>query len=115
MEHLSDATLDDTVTPETMESRKQATQTYLSTAKHTVWHYPTTIHPEAVSQMKEALSLDLPDTHNTHQPGAFTLYWSFLTSAGMVPQMAESALLPSVTALAKAVQTMVRRGGAPLE
>ena len=81
----------------------------------TVSHYLTTIHPQAVSQIKEALSLDLPDTHNAHRLGGFTAYWSFPTAAGMVAQVAELALQPSVTALAKAVQAMARREGAPLE
>ena len=74
VEHLSDAALDNTLTPQTTEPAKRTTQTYLSTAKHTVWHYPTTIQPEAVSQIKQAPSLDLPDIHNAHQPGAFTTY-----------------------------------------
>ena len=96
-----------------MEPARRATQIHHSTAKHTIWHYPTTIHPEAVFQIKEALSLELPDTHNAHQPGAFTAYWNFPTDAGMVPQVAEPTLPPTVTALARAVQAMARREGAP--
>ena len=69
VEHLSDVALDDTLIRQTMEPAKRATQRFLSTAKDTVWHYPTTIHPEAVSQIMEALSLDLPDTHNASQRG----------------------------------------------
>ena len=115
MDRLSGVTVDNTLSPQTVEPKKRATQTYHSTTKHTVWHYPITIHPEAVSQIKEALSLDLPDTHNAHQPGAFTTYWSFPTAAGMVPQVAKPALPPTATALAKAVQAMARREGAPLE
>ena len=68
-----------------------------------------------MSQIKEALSLDLPDTHNAHQPGGFTAYWSFLTAAGMVAQVAEPPLPPSVTALIRAVQAMAHREGVPLE
>ena len=115
VDHLSAVTLDNAFTPQTMEPGNRATQTYLSTAKHTVWHYPTTRHPEAVSEIKEAFSLDLPDTHKAHKPGAVTTYWSFPTAAGMVPQLAEPALPPSVTALAEAVQAMAHREGAPLE
>ena len=37
LEHLSDAALHDTLTPQTMEPAKRATQACLSTAKHTVW------------------------------------------------------------------------------
>ena len=112
---LSGVTLNDTLTPQTMEPAKLAGQTYHRTAKHTVWHYPTTIHPEAVAQIKEALSLDLPDTDNAHQPGSFTTYWSFPTAASMVRQVAEHALPPTVMALAKAVQAMACREGVPLE
>ena len=103
MEQLNDADLDDTLTPKTIEPAKQAIQTCPSTARHTVWHYPTSIHPEAVFQMKEALSLDLPDTHNAHLPGAFTAYWSFPRATGMVAQVAKPTLPPSVTTLTKAV------------
>ena len=115
MEQLSGTALDDTPTPQTTEPAKRATQTCLSTTRHTVWHYPTTIHPEAVSQIKVALSLDFPDTHNAHQPGSFTAYWSFPTAAGMVAQVAEPTLPPSVTAVAKAVQAMACSEGASLE
>ena len=115
LSHLSGVSLDDTITPQTMEPAKRAPKTYHSTAKHTVWHYSTTIHPEAVSQIKEALSLDLPDIHNAHQPGAFTTYWSFPTAAGMVSEVAEPASPPPITALAKAVQAMAAGEGSPLE
>ena len=115
VEQLSDAALNDTLTPQTMVPAKRATQTCLSTAKHTIWHYPTTIHPEAVSQIEETLSLEPPDTHNARKPGGFTAYWSFPTAAGMVAKVAEPTLPPSVTAPTKAVQAMARREGAPLE
>ena len=49
MNRLSDVTLDATLTPQTMDSTKRATQAHHSIAKHTVWHYPTTIHPETIS------------------------------------------------------------------
>ena len=88
MDRLRGVTLDNTLTPQTMELAKQATKTYHSTTKHTVWHYPTTIHPEAVSGIKKALPLDLPDTHNAHRPGAFTTHWSFRTATGMLLQEA---------------------------
>ena len=115
MEQRNDTALDDTLTRQMMEPAKRATQLCLSTARHTVWHYPTTIHLGVVTQIKKALSLDLPDTHNAHQPGAFTAYWSFTTTAGLVAQVAEPTLPPSVTALTKAVQAMALREGAPLE
>ena len=81
--------------------------------KHTLWHYPTTIHPEAVTQIKEALCLTLLDTHSAHQPGMFTIYWNFPTDTGMVPQVAEHPLPPTVTALAKAAQAKAHREAAP--
>ena len=77
VQHLSHVVLHDTLTPETMEPAKRAIQMYLSTAKHTVWHYLTNVHPEAVSQIEVTLTLDLPDTHSAHQTGEFTTYWSF--------------------------------------
>ena len=115
VQHPSEPAPDVTLTPQTIEPTKQATKTCLSTTKHTDWHCPTTIHPEAVSKSKEALFLDFPDTQNAHQPVGFTTYWSFLTAAGMVAPVAEPALPASVTALVKAVQAMVRMEGAPLE
>ena len=80
--------------------------------KHTPWHYPTTIRPEAVSHIKEALSLTLPDTHNAHQPGMFTTYWNYPTDTGMVLQVDVPTLAPTVTALARAAQAMAHREGA---
>ena len=85
-----------------MEPAGRAARTHRDPTKHTLWHYNTTIHPEAVTQIKEALSLTLPDTHNAHQPGMFTIYWNFPTDTGMVPQVAERPLPPTVTAPAKA-------------
>ena len=85
IECLSKVTLDDTRTSQTMEPAKCATQIHHSTVKHTIWNYPTTIDRIAVSLIKEVLSLKLPETHNTHQPGAFTAYWNFRTDTSMVP------------------------------
>ena len=68
---LDNVTLDDTLTLQTMEPAGHAARTHRGATKHTLWHYPTTIHPEAVTQIKEALSLTLPDTHNARQPGMF--------------------------------------------
>ena len=113
VKRLDDVTLDDTLTPQSMEPAGPAARTHRDLNKHTLWHYPTTINPEAVTQIKEALSLTLPDTHNTHQLGMFTIYWNFTTDTGMVPQGAEPPLPPTVTALAKATQAMAHREGAP--
>ena len=113
VDRLDDITLEDTLTPQTREPAGRAARTHRGATKHTLWHCPTTIHPEAVTQIKEALSLTLPDTHNAHQPGMSTTYWKFPTDTGMVPQVAEPTLLPTVTALAKAAQAMVHRAGAP--
>ena len=93
MDSLRGVTLDDTLRPQTIEPAKGATQTYHRTTKHSVGHYPTTIHPEAVFQIKGAPSLDPPDTHSAQQQSAFTTYWSFSTAAGMVPQVAQPAAL----------------------
>ena len=112
-DRLNDVTLDNTLTPQTMEPAGRAARTHRDPTKHTLWHYPTTIHPEAVAQIKEALSLTLPDTHNAHQPGMLTTYWNFPTDTGMVPQVAEPTLPPTVTALAKAARAMTHREGAP--
>ena len=110
---LDDVTLDDTLTPQAMKPAGRTAQTNRNPTKHTLWHYPTTIRPEAVTQIKEALSLTLPDTHNAHQPGMFTIYWNFPTDDGMVPQVAEPPLPCTVTALAKAAKAMAHREGAP--
>ena len=110
---LDNVTLDNTLTPQTMEPVGRAGRTNRDPTKHTLWHYPTTIHHYAVTQIKEVLSLTLPDTHNANQPGMFTTYWNFPTETGMVPQVAESTLPPTVTALAKAAQAMAHREGAP--
>ena len=96
-----------------MEPAGRAARTHRDPTKHTPSHYSTTIQPRAVTQIKEALSLTLPDTHNAHQPGMFTIYWNFPTDTGMVPQVAEHPLPPSVPALAKAAQAMAHRGGSP--
>ena len=110
---LDDVVLDNTLTPQAMEPAGRAARTHRDPTQAILWHYPTTIHPEAVTQIKDALSLTLPDTHNAHQPGMFTIYWNFPTDTGMVPQVAEPPLTPSVTALAKAAQAMAHREGAP--
>ena len=110
---LNDVALDDTLTPQAMKPAGRAARTHRDPIKHILWHYPTTIHPEAVTQIKEALSLTLPDTHNAYQPAMFTIYCNFPTHTGMVPQVAEPPLLPTVTALAKAAQAMAHREGAP--
>ena len=68
-----------------------------------------------VTQIEEALSLTLPDTHNASQPGMFTMYWNFPTDTAMVPQVAEPPLPFTITALAKAAQAMAHREGAPQE
>ena len=96
-----------------MEPAGRTARTHRDPTRHTLWHYPTTMHPEAVTQIKEALSLTFPDTHNAHQPGMFTIYWNFQTDTGLVPQVAEPPLPPTVTALAKAAQAMSHREGAP--
>ena len=110
---LYNITLDNTLTPQAMEPAGRPARGHRDPTKHTFWHYPTTIHPEAVTQIKEALSLTLPDTHNAHQPGMFTIYANFPTDTGMVPQVAELPLPPTVTALAKAAQAIAHREGAP--
>ena len=110
---LDEVALDDTLTLQTMESAGRTTRTHRDPTKHTLWHYPTTIHQEALTQIKEALSLTLPDTHNAHQPGMFTIYWNFPTDTSMVPQVAEPPMPPTVTALAKAAQAMAHRESAP--
>ena len=43
----------------------------------------------------------------------FTVYWNFQTDTGMVPQVAEPSLPPTVMALTKAAQAMEHREGAP--
>ena len=43
----------------------------------------------------------------------FTTYWNFPTDTGMVSQVAEATLPPTVTALAKAARAMAHREGAP--
>ena len=109
---LDDVTLDDTLTPRAIEPAGRTALKHQDPTKHTLWHYLTTIHPEAVTQIKEALSLTLPDTH-AHQPGMFTIYWNPPTDTRMVPQVAEPRLPPTVTALAKAAQAMAHREGSP--
>ena len=110
---LDDITLDDTRTPQTMEPAGRDARTHQCATKHPLWHYPTPIHPEAVTQIKEALSLALLDTHNADHPGTFSTYWNFHTDTGMVPQVNEPTLPLTVTALAKAAQAMAHREGAP--
>ena len=110
---LHDITSDDTLTLQAMQPAGRAARTHRDRTKHILWHYPTTIHPEAVTQIKEALSLNLSNTHNAHQSGMFTTYWNLPTDTGMVPQVAEPPLPPTVAALAKAAQAMAHREGAP--
>ena len=113
VDRLNDVTLDNTLTPQGMEPAERLARTHLDPTKHSLWHYPTTIHSEAVTQIKEALSLTLLDTHNAHQPGMFIIYWNFSTDTGMVPQVAEPPLPPTVTALANAAQAMAHREDVP--
>ena len=96
-----DVALDDTVTPQATGPAERAARTHLDPTKHTFWHYHTTIHPAAVTQIKEALSPTLPDNHNAHHPGMFTIYPNFRTDIGIVSQVAEPPLPPTVTALAR--------------
>ena len=49
---LHEVALDDTLTPQTMELAGRTAQAHRDPTKHTLWHYPTTIHPEAVTQIK---------------------------------------------------------------
>ena len=49
---LDGVLLDDTLTPQTMEPAGRTAQTHRDPTKHTPWHYPTGIHPEAVTQIK---------------------------------------------------------------
>ena len=110
---LDDVTLNDNLTPRAREPAERTARTHRDPTKHTLWHYSTTVHPEAATEIKEALSLTLLDTHNAHQPGEFTTYRNFPTDTGMVPQVAEPPLPPTVTALAKAAQAMAHREDAP--
>ena len=113
VDRLADVSLDETLTPQTMEPAGRPAGTHLDATKHTLWHYHTTIHAEAVAQIKEAPSLTLPDTHNAHKQGIFRAYRNFPTDTGMVRQVAEPTLPPTATALAKAAQSMAHREGAP--
>ena len=113
VDRLHDVTLDDTLKPQTVEPAGRTARTHRDPTKPTFWYYPTNIYPKAVAQIKEALPLTLPDTHNARQPGMFTTYWNVPTDTGMVPQVAEATLPPTVTALAKAAQAMAHREGAP--
>ena len=110
---LDNVALHDTLTAQAMEPAGRAACTHLNRTKHTLWHYPTTIQPEAVTQIKEVLSLTPPDTHNAHRPGMVTIYWNFPTDTGMVPEGAEPPPPPTVTALAKAAQALALREDAP--
>ena len=109
IDRLHDVTLDNTLTPQTMEAAKRATQAHHRTAKRNVWHRPTTLNSGAVAHIKEVLTVDFRDTHKAHQPGAFTAYWNFPTDTSMVPQVAVPALQPTVTALARVAQATARR------
>ena len=114
IDRLSDVALDDTLTAQRMEPAKHATQIHHRTDINKIMHYPTTIHPEAVYQIKEALPLELLNTRDAHQPGAFTAYWKFPTDAGMVPNVAETTLPRNITALATVVQAIARKERAQL-
>ena len=59
---LDDVTLNDNLTQQAMEPPGRTARTHRDPTKHTLWHYPATIYPEAVTQIKEALYLTLPDT-----------------------------------------------------
>ena len=48
-ECLNNNSLDDTPTPQMMKPARLSTQTHLNNTKHTFWHYPTTLYPEAVA------------------------------------------------------------------
>ena len=74
VDRLNDITLDDTLKPQTMEPAERAARTHRGATKHTLCHYPTNIHPEAVTQINEALYPNFPDTHTAQQPGMFTTY-----------------------------------------
>ena len=110
---LDDVALDDTLTLQAMEPAGRAARTHRDPTKHTLWHYPTSVHPEAVTQITEALSLTLRDSHNAHQTGMFTIYLYFSTDTVMVPQVAKPPMLRTVMALARAAQAMAHREGAP--
>ena len=105
MVQLNGTALHDTLPPQTIERARRATR--LALPDH---HTPGSGVPNQGGTLPR-----LPNTHNANQPGASTAYWSFSTAAGMVAQVAEPTLPPSVTALTKAVQAMARREGAPLE
>ena len=96
-----------------MEPTRRSARTQRGITKHNLWHYPPTIHPETVIHIKDALFLTLPDTHINNKPEMFTTYWNFPTDTGMVPQVDEPTLPPTVTALAKAAQAMAHKEGAP--
>ena len=49
VDRLDNVTLDNTLTPQTMEPAGRAARTHQDPTKHTLWHYPTTIHPDAVA------------------------------------------------------------------
>ena len=85
---LDEVAFENTLTPQTMEPAGRTARTHRYPTKHTLSHYPTAIHPDTVTQIEEALSLTLRDTHNTHQPRMFTIYWNFPKNTGMVPQVA---------------------------
>ena len=55
VDRLDDVTLNDTLTRQTMEPAGRTARTHRDPTKHTLWHYQTTIHPEAVAQIKGAL------------------------------------------------------------
>ena len=63
---LHEVALDDTLTPQTTEPAGRTPQTHRDPTKHTLRLYPTTIHPEAVTQFKETLGCPTPDD-TTHR------------------------------------------------
>ena len=99
IDSLNNVTVDNTSTTQTMEPAKYTTQAHGSTTINTIGQYPTTIRSEAVAQIKGALSLEHPDTHNAHRQRAFTADWNFPTDRGMVPQVSEPTLPPTVQRL----------------
>ena len=109
VDRLDDITLNDTPEPQTMEPARRAARTHQGGQQAHPPALPNYHTPRGSDPIKEALSPTLPDTHKAHQPGIFTTYWNFPTDTGMVPQVDEPTLPPTVTGLAKATQAMVHR------
>ena len=49
---LDEVALEETLTPQTVEPARRTARTHRDPTKHIFRHYPTTIHPEAVAQIK---------------------------------------------------------------